>query len=316
MHDLPATLRLDIAVRTDPGREREGNEDSAFVAASVGVVLPGGGTVEVPEPGWVVLGVCDGMGGAAAGEVASRAAADVISAHLLSAGEAGSDEDLGRRLIDAVEEASRRVREAARADPRLDGMGTTATVCALRGADLLCAQVGDSRAYLLRDGRLTQLTRDQTLATLLVEQGQLRREDVPDFELRHVILQAVGTAPRVEVDLRAVHLARGDVLLLCSDGLSEPVSDASIREVLVGAGSADEAAEALVARANAAGGPDNVTCIVARIHGEGLPAPASETPAVEKACPAPRPEEVLAAAEESQQSWLGQLATLVGVSAT
>jgi serine/threonine protein phosphatase PrpC len=151
-----------------------------------------------------------------------------------------------------------------------------------------------------------------------MEQGQLRAEEVHDFELRHVILQAVGTAERVEVDLRRVHVARGDVLLLCSDGLSEPVTDGSIREVLADAGSADEAAEALIARANAGGGPDNITCVVARIEGEGLPELA-EAPSAERAVIAERPldegptADELPADTEPQRTWLSRFAEMVGL---
>lgn len=146
--------------------------------------------------------------------------------------------------------------------------------CALAGDALFVAQVGDSRAYLLRGGRLTQITRDQTLATLMMEQGQLTVEELPNFAFNHVILQALGTNPRVDVDLVRVTVRRGDVLLICSDGLSGPVEDETIRRTLEEASSPASASEALIALANAAGGPDNVTCIVARIHGEALGAPA------------------------------------------
>jgi protein phosphatase len=193
-------------------------------------------------------------------------------------------------------------------------MGTTATVCALRGEVLLVAQVGDSRAYLLRGGRLTQLTRDQTLATLLVERGQLLPEEVPSFAFGHVILQAVGTSPHVEVDLVELRAARGDVLLVCSDGLSGPVPDEAIRDVLEAAASPEEAAETLIARANEAGGPDNVTCIVARLGGEGLALPEGEAVA-EKACLAPALVEGVVAAmeEEPPPGWLARLAAFVGL---
>ena len=313
-------VQLDIAVRTDPGRERTGNEDSFLVAASngAGVSLPSGGTVEVAGSGWVALAVCDGMGGAAAGEVASRLAVETLSGTLLAGGAAASRDDLGRRLVAGVEEASRAIHAAAQADRARHGMGTTATVCALRGDVLFIAQVGDSRAYLLREGRLTQLTRDQTLATLLIERGQLRPEDLDSFDLGHVILQAVGTAPSVEVDLVELQVARGDVLLVCSDGLSGPVRDEAIRAVLAEASSPGEAVEALVARANEAGGPDNVTCIVARLGGDGLAPPAHDA-APAKACLAPEGppaavEDVVdVEAETPPRAWLARLAALVGL---
>ena len=270
-------LQLDIAACTDVGRERGHNEDSLLVTrfgrrASTG---PCAEQVDVAGPReWVALGVCDGMGGAAAGEVASRSAVEVIDEVLAAGGPVAGPSDLGRRLVASVEEAARRIHAAALGRRELEGMGTTATVCALAGDALFVAQVGDSRAYLLRGGRLTQITRDQTLATLMIEQGQLTLEELPTFAFNHVILQALGTHPRVDVDLVRVTVRRGDVLLVCSDGLSGPVADEMIRRTLEEAASPAAAGEALIALANAAGGPDNVTCIVARIHGEALGAPA------------------------------------------
>src|SRR5262249_27498752 len=160
------------------------------------------------------------------------------------------------------------IRARAAAQRALLGMGTTATVCALREGDLFVAQVGDSRAYLLRGGKLTQLTRDQTLATMLVELGQLAPADVERFEHKNGILQAVGTQDHLQIDLTRVSVRRGDVLLVCSDGLHGPIGDDAIRAVLERETSPARACEALVALANAEGGPDNVTCIVARITGD------------------------------------------------
>ena len=273
---VAASLHLDIAARTDIGLERGHNEDSLLVTrfGCRGSTGPCAAQVDVNGPEeWVALGVCDGMGGAAAGEVASRSAVEVIDEVLAAGGPVAGPSDLGRRLVASVEEAARRIHAAATAQRELEGMGTTATVCALSGDALFVAQVGDSRAYLLRGGRLTQITRDQTLATLMMEQGQLTPEELPTFAFNHVILQALGTNPRVDVDLVRVTVRRGDVLLVCSDGLSGPVGDETIRRTLEEATSPAAAGEALIALANAAGGPDNVTCIVARIQGEALGAP-------------------------------------------
>ncbi len=268
----PAYLHLDIAARTDVGCLRDHNEDSLLVArpGGRGCTRPCAAPFDVAAPEWVALGVCDGMGGAAAGEVASRSAAEVIGEVLTAGGLLASPNDLGARLVASVEEAARRIYQAALVRRELAGMGTTATVCALSGDALFVAQVGDSRAYLLRGGRLTQLTRDQTLAELMLEQGQLTPADLPSFAVSHIILQALGTSPRVDVDLVRVTVRRGDVLLVCSDGLSGPVEAETIRRTLEEAASPVEAAEALIALANAAGGPDNVTAIVARIEGEAL----------------------------------------------
>ena len=229
-----------------------------------------------------MLAVCDGMGGAAAGEVASGMTVDVLREVMTGEGAPSTRGALGRRLLRAVEEAAARVHAASLASRARRGMGTTATACAIAGDTLYIAQVGDSRAYLQRDGQLTQLTRDQTLAMLMLERGQLTAEEAQSFPLGHVILQAVGTTPRVEVDLTRLRLARGDVLLVCSDGLYGVVSDDAIRAVLAGAPTADAACDALVALANDAGGPDNVTAVVARLRGYALPPP-SGPPVPEKA---------------------------------
>jgi PPM family protein phosphatase len=269
-----AHLHLDVAARTDTGRERQHNEDSFLVArhGDQGCTRPCAAPLDVAAPEWVALGVCDGMGGAAAGEVASRSAAEAIGEILAAGGLLASPSELGARLVASVEEAGRRIHAATIGRSDLAGMGTTATVCALSGDALFVAQVGDSRAYLLRQGRLTQITRDQTLAELMLEQGQLTAAELPGFAFNHIILQALGTSPRVDVDLVLVKVRRGDVLLVCSDGLSGPVEAEAIRRTLEDAASPVEAAEALIALANAAGGPDNVTAIVARIGGAGLDA--------------------------------------------
>jgi PPM family protein phosphatase len=269
---VTAPLHLDLAARTDIGLERGHNEDS-FLIARAGHrdrTLPCEEPVDVAALEWIALGVCDGMGGAAAGEVASRKAVEIIGEILADGGEIATPSELGHRLVESLQVAAGRVHAAATTHSEMAGMGTTATVCALAGDALFAAQVGDSRAYLLRGGRLTQITRDQTLATLLMEQGQLTKEDLPTFAFNNVILQALGTTPRVDVDLVRVTVRRGDVLLICSDGLSGPVDDETIRKTLEEAASSVEAAEALIALAIAAGGPDNVTAIVARIGGDAL----------------------------------------------
>jgi serine/threonine protein phosphatase PrpC len=248
------SVYLDVAARTDVGLEREGNEDRFLV-------IEPSGSGSASQPGWAVLAICDGMGGGPGGEVASSTAVDVLREVMSAGGPPATRDALGRRLV---------------------GMGTTATACALAGDALYLAQVGDSRAYLLREGCLTQLTRDQTLARLMLERGQLTPEELPTFPLGHVILQAVGTTERVEVDLTRVRVARGDVLLVCSDGLHGSVPDDTLRAALAAEPSATAACETLVGLALQAGGPDNITCIVARVGGDALPAP-SGPPAPEKA---------------------------------
>ncbi len=223
-----------------------------------------------------VLGVCDGMGGAAAGEVASQLAVDIIY-EKLAAGDAPADhDDLARRLVFAVEEAGIRIFNEARADRTRRGMGTTCTIAALMDSRLFLAQVGDSRAYVLRKGELVQVTRDQSLVNQLIEAGQLTEEEAETFEHNNIILQALGTAETVQVDLTYVDLLQGDKLLLCSDGLSGMIRGDEIREVLGSVEDPLEACKVLTERANLAGGHDNITVIVARFDGEGLAAPSEQ----------------------------------------
>jgi protein phosphatase len=266
-------LDLEVAACTDAGLVRSDNQDSYLV------IEPG------PAVPWALLAVCDGMGGAAGGDVASRTAVAALR-EVMTAADApttgATGDALGRRLLHGVQEASRRIFALAGRRRELHGMGTTATACALAGDVLYIAQVGDSRAYVYREGALTKVTRDQTLATLLMEQGQLAPEDVDTYPHGHVILQAVGTSERVEVDLTQVRVARGDVVLVCSDGLYGPVAHDTLRAALEREPSPDAAAEALVRLALAAGGPDNVTCIVARVSGPALASPAGP-PSPEKA---------------------------------
>src|SRR5262245_5867828 len=150
-------------------------------------------------------------------------------------------------------------------------MGTTATIAALVDSRLFVAQVGDSRAYMLRGQRLVQVSRDQSLVNQLIEAGQLTEEEAETFEHNNIILQALGTAETVQVDLTYVDLQRGDRLLLCSDGLSGMIRAEEMREVLMNCKDPFEACRDLIERANRAGGHDNVTVIVTDFDGVGLP---------------------------------------------
>jgi protein phosphatase len=265
-------IRVRLFGRTDVGQIREHNEDN-FVIADLTRRTRGLMESEreqlVGERG-TVFGVCDGMGGAAAGEVASQLAVDIIFEKLTQGDPPRHHDDLARRLVHAVEEAGMRIFNEARADRTRRGMGTTSTVAALMDARLFVAQVGDSRAYILRGDRLVQVSRDQSLVNQLIEAGQLTEEEAETFEHNNIILQALGTAETVQVDLTYVDLQPGDRLLLCSDGLSGMVRADEMREVLIGARDAFEACRELVDRANRAGGHDNITVIVSDFDGPGL----------------------------------------------
>jgi protein phosphatase len=268
----PPGIVMRVFGRTDVGQIREHNEDNFLVAdltrQSRGL-LEGDREQTVGEWG-SVIGVCDGMGGAAAGEVASQLAVDIIYEKLTEGSPPRTHDELAQRLVRAVEEAGVRIFNEARADRTRRGMGTTATIASLMDARLFVAQVGDSRAYVLRQGKLVQVSRDQSLVNQLIEAGQLTEEEAETFEHNNIILQALGTAETVQVDLTFVDLQRGDRVLLCSDGLSGMVRADELREVLVGQRDPLDACRELTDRANRAGGHDNITVIVADFDGAGL----------------------------------------------
>ncbi|MGC4092110.1 MAG: Stp1/IreP family PP2C-type Ser/Thr phosphatase [Polyangiaceae bacterium] len=272
-------IRLNLFGRTDVGQIREHNEDNFLIAdlTRKSRSLMEADREQLVGPRGTVLGVCDGMGGAAAGEVASQLAVDIIYEKLVQ-GHPADHNELARGLVRAVEEAGARIFNEARADRTRRGMGTTATIAALVDARLFVAQVGDSRAYVLREGRLVQVSRDQSLVNQLIEAGQLTEEEAETFEHNNIILQALGTAETVQVDLTFVDLRRSDVLLLCSDGLSGMIRSEEIREVLSTVPEPLDACRELTDRANRAGGHDNITVIVARFDGSSLPDPRAEDP--------------------------------------
>ncbi|MET0414091.1 MAG: Stp1/IreP family PP2C-type Ser/Thr phosphatase [Polyangiaceae bacterium] len=279
------TIRLRVFGQTAVGQVREHNEDNFLIAdlTRKSREFSSGQLYQVGRCG-AVFGVCDGMGGAAAGEVASRFGVDIIYNQLVSAGAPRGREDLARRLVNAIQDAGHRIFSEARADRTRRGMGTTATVAAFLDDRLFIAQVGDSRAYVLRNGDLVQVTRDQSLVNQLIEAGQLTEEEAETFEHNNIILQALGTSETVQVDLTYVDLRSSDTLLLCSDGLSSMVRGEEIRDTLLGVNDPHEACQALIDKANEAGGHDNVTVVVVKFGGSGLhePAPEDETLAYRK----------------------------------
>lgn len=267
-------IRVRLFGRTDVGQIREHNEDNFLIAdltRKSRSLMESDREQRVGERG-TVLGVCDGMGGAAAGEVASQLAVDIIYEKLAAGDPPANHDDLARRLVNAVEEAGGRIFGEARADRTRRGMGTTATIAALLDTRLFVAQVGDSRAYVLRGDKFVQVSRDQSLVNQLIEAGQLTEEEAETFEHNNIILQALGTAETVQVDLTYVDLRKGDTLLVCSDGLSGMVRADEMREVLLNFREPFDACKELVDRANRAGGHDNITVIVAVFDGT-LPPP-------------------------------------------
>jgi protein phosphatase len=266
--DLPnPSLATTAYGETDVGRVRESNEDAFAVVRHLGLFM-----------------VADGMGGAAAGEVASNA----VIQHVQRAVEDGettwptdssirSPESGPRRFIAGIHRANRSIYRQSGEDWRRRGMGTTFAGLFLLDRSAVIAHVGDSRVYRLRDGALEQMTHDHSLANHLVEQGYLRPEDVATFPRRNVITRAVGTHEHVEVDARIVDVRPGDTFLLCSDGLTGEISDAELGTILREAPSPVHAVGQLVDRALANGGSDNVTAVVVRVDGVGEPVADDQT---------------------------------------
>jgi protein phosphatase len=269
-------IRVDVCGRTDVGRTREHNED-AYLVADVGGAAP---LPDGQASGYAVNGrgllfmVADGMGGAAAGEIASEMAVSTVLETLAGRWPEGVSVDpttFASALREAGEEANRRIHACAAEHPEYRGMGTTATIAGLLGDTLYLAQVGDSRAYIVRGGAARQITKDQSLLQRLVEAGEMTAEEAERSERRNIILQALGPEANVVIDLTHQQVRRGDVLILCSDGLSGLVRDEQIAEVVSEARDMCEVCDRLIAAANGNGGPDNITVVAARFGGEGLP---------------------------------------------
>lgn len=260
----PSHLLLTVCGGTNVGSQREHNQDT-FVITDLGsgrISRPCIRTdVRVSRPGVLML-VCDGMGGRAAGDVAADLAATFIQHELRAEGESVGQNPT-QSLKRAVVGANKAIQDEAKAHPEERGMGTTCTAAIVSPDRLAIVQVGDSRAYLLRDGRLHTLTRDQTLASDLVDTGALKPEEVETFPLRHVLAQALGTNAKVKPVITEVDLREGDRVLLCSDGLHGPVSDETIGAIMIRTPDVADLSGALIAAALAAGGPDNVTVVVA-----------------------------------------------------
>ncbi len=224
------------------GRQRQGNEDRFFARAPIFVVA-------------------DGMGGAQAGEVASRIAAGAFEKR----GRLNTEEPAEGQLEQIAQAANREIHRLAQEDSSRAGMGTTLTAATVRGNEVALGHVGDSRAYVLRDGQLKRLTKDHSLVEELRRQGRLTEEQAEEHPQRSIITRALGPEPNVNVDTMTFPAKDGDVFLLCSDGLTTMVSDDEIRQILTEARSLRSAVSKLVEAANRGGGRDNITAVAFRV---------------------------------------------------
>ena len=268
-------LQLQVAARTDIGQVRIKNED-AYVAVDLTTGTASSmpdwhGTLQLGARG-VLLAVSDGMGGAQAGEVASGLVLSSLAESLASkpVGRSSSEQ-----IVGAVKEAHHAVRQDACA--RGIKMGATVTAVFIRNGAAYVAEVGDSRAYLIRAGRITQLTKDQSYVQLLVDAGAVRPEEAQWLPMRNVILQAMGHQPTLSVALGRLELRHLDCLLLCSDGLSTKVSDDALRDVVLTSPDLESAAKSLIDLGCRRGGEDNATVLLAGVGGD-LPAATLQEP--------------------------------------
>lgn len=271
--------RIEIFARTEVGCARERNED-AIAVLDLGTgeagLRPNMRVRELRPPGTLVA-VCDGMGGAAAGDLASRMAIDALQrvARSHPIGDPASAEQM---LLAGVGEANRNIGDFTRRHPDKRGMGTTLTAAVVMGTEIVVVQVGDSRAYLRRGRMLQQLTMDQNVVGQMVAAGKLRPEDARNFKQRNVLLEAVGVQERVGPDVVRATIRAGDVLLLCTDGLCGPLTDRQILDHMLRHEDPVRCCRALTEAACAAGGPDNVSAAIVRFIGTDLPLPADREP--------------------------------------
>jgi protein phosphatase len=270
-------VTIHVVAKTDVGRTREHNEDAFAVAdLSINGDMPDSEKEEFTRaagPRGTLFMVADGMGGAAAGEIASAMATEIVFGEMRAlwiTSEGSDPEAFVRAIKQATKTANERINAFAGGHPEYRGMGTTATVAGFLGDTLYLAQVGDSRAYLVRNGTAQQITKDQSLMQKLIEAGELTEEEAAQSERRNIILQALGPEPQIKIDLTHQVVRRGDVLVLCSDGLSGQVTKEEIGAIVSEAPDVEGACQRLIDLANEIGGPDNITVVIAKFDGPGL----------------------------------------------
>ena len=283
-------MKIELHAQTDVGRIRQGNEDNFLVLDLAAARSWTGSDAQREAPAALsdfelsgegaVLVVSDGMGGALAGDVASRMAVETVREMLLGGNEdegrtggCGPDVPLVECLRNAAGYANYAIHRKSLEDPRCSGMGATLTATAVTNHALDFVQVGDSRAYVIRGDEIKLATKDQSLVQQLVDVGQISEEDAETHMFRNVILQALGAQSELSPVMTRVPLQRGDLVLLCSDGLSGKLRAEEMRELIAASnGDLARACDALVAEANRRGGEDNITVVLARFTGDDVAA--------------------------------------------
>lgn len=261
-------MHFDVFARTEVGCARERNEDAFLVldlTSGTSGIWPNARVREMAPPGTVVA-VCDGMGGAAAGDLASKMALESLERVLRDKAPLIDVPTTEAALLEAVRTSNEEIAAFAKANPDKRGMGTTMTAAALFGPELVVVQVGDSRAYLKRGIVLQQVTMDQNVVGQMIASGRITPDQARNVKQRNMLLEAIGVQPKVGPDLIRVQIQPGDVLLICSDGLTGPLDDRRVLDLMLQYEDPVRCCRALTEAACAAGGPDNVTVAMARFH--------------------------------------------------
>src|SRR5215471_6043795 len=287
-------MLVELHAKTDVGRVRRGNEDN-FLLLDLTAARAWSGSDGAENPAdmrefavgdhGLVLVVSDGMGGALAGDVASRMAIEAVRDVLLGKNNDGNGCDADASLVDCLKnatlEANRNIHYKSLEDSRCSGMGATLTGAAIKDDKLDLVQVGDSRAYVMRGQQIRLATKDQSLVQQLVDVGQISEAEAETHMFRNVILQALGAQNELTPATARIQLRDGDMLLLCSDGLSGKLRNEEIRHIVSDAEDLGAACNALVAEANNRGGEDNITVVLARFTGDDLRDPNDDRITVE-----------------------------------
>jgi protein phosphatase len=287
-------MQVELHAKTDVGRVRRGNEDNFLLLdLTVPRVWCGSDGPENPEEMdqfplgdlGLVLVVSDGMGGALAGDVASRMAIEAVRDTLMDNNTDGTGCEPDSSLVDCLKhatmQANRNIHYKSLEDSRCSGMGATLTGAAVKGDKLDLIQVGDSRGYVMRGDQIRLATKDQSLVQQLVDVGQISEEEAETHMFRNVILQALGAQNELTPATARIQIRQGDTLLLCSDGLSGKLRNEEIRQIVAGSQGLSAACTALIAAANERGGEDNITVVLARFTGDDLRDPNNDRITVE-----------------------------------
>jgi PPM family protein phosphatase len=275
MSNTPDEIEVSVSARTDTGMVRDGNEDAFMIADLTSGNLGLGPDMKTHKIGarGSLMVVSDGMGGAAAGEVASEMAVKTVREALMAV---PADLDICEQLKTATEQANTEICKYAEQNPQFKGMGATLTAVLIQQATAYIAQVGDSRAYLVRGDDIKQLTKDQSFVQSLIDSGAISADQADSFP-QNIITQALGTTHNLEVPVSSIELVQDDTLIVCSDGLSQKVKDEEMVNLVQQAADVTTLCRSLVALANQRGGEDNITVIAAKFAGELLHSAAEST---------------------------------------